>query len=273
MQSRPSFRAPVSSIFVDQHVGTPRSGSSTTSLQSAAALVAIDSFWRSFPYVAAAITCGVKASAADFVAQRRQLKKRDDSATVASSETEESSSSSKKIDLRRNIAYILYGSLYQGMAQEFIYNHLYPRVFGAGSSPSVVVAKVLFDSAVQTVFVTLPLAYTAKAIIFKYSFKEAMRRYIDDIKNHGLLKKYWSLWAPVNLFVFSIVPVHWRVSTMAFVSFFWLIILSSIASRQRPAPAPKPLVSFDEDDDAVDLGTEDVEDCILVDGQTCNIDG
>jgi hypothetical protein len=95
-----------------------------------------------------------------------------------------------------------------------------------------------------------PIAYISKALIYRYSFKEAFRRYKEDIQEHGLLTKYFSLWFPVQCLTFSVVPEHFRVTFIACVSFFWLIILSSIASKSR------------EEDE-----------CSLVDGVTCNIDG
>lgn len=135
------------------------------------------------------------------------------------------------------------------MAQEFVYNHLYPKWFGYGTSPVVVLTKVLFDLLIQTTLVTLPIAYLTKAVIYRYSFREAMRRYVDDIVRHGLLTKYFFLWGPVQCLTFSIVPEHLRVTFIALVSFFWLIVLSTIASR-----------------------TPDTE-CSLEDGLTCNVDG
>ena len=53
------------------------STSSTTRLNNSAAAVAMmDAFWKNSPYTAAALICGIKASLADFVAQKRQYKKR-----------------------------------------------------------------------------------------------------------------------------------------------------------------------------------------------------
>jgi hypothetical protein len=231
---------------------------SKTRLQSAflsTAVATLDTFWKTSPYAVAAVTCGFKASAADIVAQKRQYKQRADElkeeARVRDLNKEEKQE--MKTDLQRNVAYILYGALYQGLAQEFIYNHLYPVLFGAGTDIRTVLSKVLFDLLIQTTIVTLPIAYMSKALIYRYSFREAFRRYIDDIKNHGLLVKYFSLWGPVQCITFSIIPEHFRVTFIACVSFFWLIILSSIASKT-------PITGGDDE-------------CSLVDGQTCNIDG
>ena len=183
-----------------------------------------NSFWKSQPYTAAAVVCGIKASAADFVAQRRNYRKR-----VATDEEVDTETS--KFSIQRNLAYIFYGSIYQGLAQEYIYNHIYPVLFGAGTNFATVLSKVMFDMLLQTPLVTLPIAYMSKAVIYRYSFREAFHQYINDIRNQKLLAKYWMLWAPVMSITFSIVPEHYRVTFVAMVSFFWLIILSSIANK------------------------------------------
>lgn len=220
---------------------------------------AADHFWRNSPYLAAALTCGVKASAADLVAQRRQeaANTSDDDGAAAAVAEVAISSAPPRMDLKRNFAYIVYGSVYQGMAQEYIYNHLYPVFFGSGTDVLTVLSKVLFDLLVQTTLVTLPIAYMSKAIIYRYSFREAIRRYLDDIRNHGLLTKYFLLWGPVQCLTFSIVPEHFRVTFIACISFFWLIILSTIASK---TPVVGKVVSADKE-------------CLLEDGQTCRIEG
>jgi hypothetical protein len=59
----------------------PSTSSSTTTTttrlnNSAVAVAMMDAFWKNSPYTAAALICGIKASLADFVAQKRQYKKR-----------------------------------------------------------------------------------------------------------------------------------------------------------------------------------------------------
>ena len=220
------------------------------------AAAAADAFWKNSPYTAAAVVCGIKASAADFVAQRRHYKKRiksgEDLDVVMNEDGSLSVKELEKVNLQRNMAYILYGSMYQGLAQEFIYNHIYPALFGAGTDLVTVASKVMFNMIFQTTLVTLPIAYMSKAMIFRYSLKEAFRRYIDDIKHHKLLVKFYMLWLPVMSLAFSIIPEHFQVTFIAMVSFFWLIILSSIANKA-------PIIQDEE--------------CTLVDGNTCNIDG
>lgn len=237
-----------------QHV-RPRQKS--VKLQSAltSVLSNVNAFWIDAPYAAAALTCGVKASAADLVAQRRQFRKEQDDQNeeLESENASAVTSEAPKADLQRNLAYLIYGALYQGMTQEFVYNHIYPSLFGTGTDPVTVLTKVSFDLLIQTTILTLPIAYLSKAVIYRYGFKEAIRRYVDDIRNHGLLLKYFALWGPVQCLTFSIIPEHFRVTFIALVSFFWLIILSSIASK---TPVH-----------------QEAAECPLEDGQTCHLDG
>ena len=167
------------------------------------------------------------------------------------------------------------------MGQELIYNHLYSAWFGSGTGPAIVAAKVAFDLLIQTTLLTLPVAYLTKAAIFRYSFAEGLRRYWEDITTHGLLIKYFALWGPVQCLTFSVVPEQFRIGFVAAVSFFWLIILSSISAKPRKAdlkasesPTKSPLVQFDGiDDDDLSAATDGDDECLLADGYTCSIDG
>jgi protein Mpv17 len=209
------------------------------------AFLTVENFYITSPYVAAAITCGVKASAADFVAQKRQIRKRE----------EVTGSVKTTFQSARNVAFLIYGALYQGVAQEFIYNDLYPMWFGTSSMPLIVLKKTAFDVFVQTPLLTLPIAYFFKAIVFQHSPIEAIRRYVEDVTKKGLLQKYVLLWAPVQCLTFSVVPPHLRISFIAFVSFFWLIIFSSVSGKRQ------------------EINAKESDTCDLVDGTTCNIDG
>jgi hypothetical protein len=191
-----------------------------TSLQStfAVATVAALEFSKTQPFLTAAIVCGTKAAAADVVAQQRQLRLMN---------------SKSKLDKRRIVSFCVYGAFYQGMAQEFIYNNVYTSLFGAETTVRVVLTKVLFDAFFHNALLCLPMAYLTKAFIYRFSVGEALRRYADDVKSHGLLIKYYSIWMPVNFMIFTIVPTHLRITVMAMISFFWMIILSTISSRAR----------------------------------------
>uniref|UniRef100_A0A7S4MGE0 Uncharacterized protein n=1 Tax=Odontella aurita TaxID=265563 RepID=A0A7S4MGE0_9STRA len=205
-----------------------RAGSDTdpTSLISSASFSTIASvintFYRTSPLLAAFLTCGANASAADIVAQKR--------ASIVAADPNNENKHCRPIEKRRTLAFLLYGGLYQGVAQEFLYNRFLPKLFGVGTAPPAVIGKVLFDMLVLTPFLCLPVAYLVKSMVYQRPLSDAWERYSYDVREAGLLKKFWCLWGPVQCLTFGIVPEHFRVSFVSSVSFFWLIVLSTISS-------------------------------------------
>lgn len=165
----------------------PRGGSSevTNTVLKSSLISAIDSFYQNFPLASAFFTCGVKASAADAVAQKAAQKQ------AAKDRSEEEAVSPFSFQKKRNFAFLMYGGMYQGIAQEIIFNEVFPILFGQGTDVFTVASKVLFDSLVVTPLVCLPVAYVVKSVIFQYSLKEAFNRYYTDVTQNGLLFKYW----------------------------------------------------------------------------------
>ena len=69
--------------------------------------------------------CGLKASAADFVAQKRQNRKKSSKQPTTTEEEAEqvegsksSSEASSRFDRRRNLGFLIYGSAYQGASKK-----------------------------------------------------------------------------------------------------------------------------------------------------------
>ncbi|GMI00278.1 hypothetical protein TrST_g3117 [Triparma strigata] len=178
----------------------------------------LNAFFKNYPYLSSFIATGMKASLADAFAQKTE--------PVTSKR-----SPGKKFSVPRNLTFLLYGGLYQGCAQYYIYNRVFPFLFGAGSSPLQVTMKVVSDLLLVTPFLCLPSMYLMKAIVFQYSFKEAFRKYIYDIREHRVVKKYWAIWGPTQYLTFGFIPEHLRIVFIASVSFFWLIILSRLTAK------------------------------------------
>lgn len=187
----------------------------------------IDSFYQTQPYLSAFVTCSVKASAADLVAQKQDD---GDSKALNNNDVDD------RVDIRRNIGFLLYGGLYQGMVQEYLYNTWFPSVFGDSTNLITVLEQVMLDMIILSPFLCLPVAYLVKASIAKdQSLPDGLQRYVDHVQQQGLLFKYWALWAPVQCLTFGVIPQHLRIVFTAFVSFFWLMILSTISSRAEEA--------------------------------------
>lgn len=190
------------------------------SFETSAMLTALDSFYQTQPYQAAFLTCSVKASAADFLTQKRTL----------DSEREEQSS----VDIQRNVAFLVYGGLYQGICQEFIFGTLFPKIFGTDTSLYSVIEQVAMDMLVLTPLLCLPAAYLVKASMSEgESFQQGLEKYWNHVQQEGLLVKYWMLWVPVQSITFSVCPLHLRIPFIAAVSFVWLQILSFISSTEE----------------------------------------
>ena len=187
----------------------------------------IGTFFKNYPYISSFLVTGMKGSFADAVAQ----------ISASSSSSDNDIENDNKFDILRNIAFIMYAGGYQGCAQYFIYNKLFPVWFGAGSQLTTVMKKVAFDLLVLTPTLCLPCAYLTKATIFNgiglRSLKEGLKNYWHDVKYKGLVFKYWMLWGPVQSVTFSVIPAHFRIAFIAVISFFWLIILSAISSTPK----------------------------------------
>jgi protein Mpv17 len=207
----------------------------------------VDAFYHTQPYAAAFLTCSVKASAADWVAQSQSQTNEDDAgASISGGQSTEAKFvkvvqsgsqsaeplESKYWDFNRNLAFWLYGGLYQGMIQEFLYNTVFPAIFGESTSWMTVLEQVATDMVVLTPFICLPVAYLVKASIAPdSSLLQGLQKYVQHVRHEGLLLRYWSLWTPVSILTFGVVPHHLRIPFIAFVSFFWLIILSNVSAK------------------------------------------
>lgn len=201
----------------------PRGGASeaTPMLSSTnlhALLSGVDTFFRTSPYAAAFLTAGSKAASADLVAQVRARESKD----------------SAKVDMKRNIAFLLYGGLYTGCVCEWLYNYLFPILFGTESTPIVALKKTLMDLFIVCPFFTLPLSYVIKALMFRDPVRDALQKCWVDVTQNHLLTNYWVIWFPVQILVFTVIPAHYRVGFCQLVSFLWLVILSTISNRASP---------------------------------------
>jgi hypothetical protein len=210
--------------FVPAMRGMGKPTFTTTSLKAfdiAGTTSAIDAFYHTQPYAAAFMTCSFKASAADLVVQRQN----DDDVSEKNKPLD--------FDFQRNVGFLLYGGIYQGCVQEYLYNNIFPSVFGDSQSWLTVVEQVAVDMIVLTPFMCLPVAYMTKSLIaVDENIVDGLRKYVSHVQNEGLLLRYWSIWAPVQVLTFGFVPSHLRIPFIAFVSFFWLMILSNISSQK-----------------------------------------
>jgi len=175
--------------------------------------VGVAKFYKASPLIAGFLTASTKAAFADSMAQYRDV-------------------CTTKFDVRRNIAMVLYSGTVLGMLCSIMYNKVFPLLFAGTLDPLTLAVKMtLFDGFINAPLIWLPPAYIAQALIYKYPKREAIQKYITDVKENGLLTKYWSVWLPCSFTNFLFVPAHFRVAFVAAVSFFWMIILSLVANK------------------------------------------
>lgn len=151
-------------------------------------------------------------------------------AACADSLAQYSDANTTKFSFRRNLSMMLYSGFILGMLCEVMYNNIFPRMF-SGVGIARAIKCTLFDGFINAPLIWLPPAYIAKAVVYRYPKREGLQKYIVDVKHNGLLKKYWSLWLPMSMINFLIIPAHFRIAFVAAVSFFWMIILSIVANN------------------------------------------
>jgi protein Mpv17 len=129
--------------------------------------------------------------------------------------------------------------------QEFLYAGLFPAWFPSSDWQSIV-SQVALDMTFFTVCLCLPVAYIFKTLFMMSNesaaasgppalgwemVQTALRKYKGDVQERGLLLKYWATWIPAQSINFSVVPQHYRVAFVAFVSFFWMFVLSTTSAQ------------------------------------------
>lgn len=110
-------------------------------------------YFEKHPFIVDFIICGVKASAADAITQRhemRLLKRGDELSRGNSNNSNEYEKTINHFDWPRNISFIIYGGVYQGDVQEMIFNHLYPYLFGDNHDFKSVFPTVLVNNLFTT---------------------------------------------------------------------------------------------------------------------------
>ena len=167
---------------------TTTTSSSLSMSSSATTLQHVSDFYQNFPIQAAVLTCGVKASVADTVAQIKSqaslLQSKTASVVKKSNKTDNNMSSNSNnnnniiqnfnLDLnyfnfwegRRNLAYVLYGGIYIGLMSYLEYSYVFPSLFGYEKTIQILVEKVLFDNFFVAPFIWLPPAYIIKAWVY-----------------------------------------------------------------------------------------------------------
>jgi hypothetical protein len=224
------------------------------------AMSTIGAFYQNQPYAAAFVTSAVKGVAADLVVAQRsasssrrrqqqqqqqqqlqqQMHQEQEPLTTRGDSTLLQQEDSSSLAMKRNMVTLIYSGIYQGMAMEFVYNTLFPKLFGAS-----ILLKVFVSMFVVSPFLGFPLAYLVKAGVFRHhSAMGAMQQYWHDVRHEGLLKTYWMVWIPLQTVAFALVPQHFRTTFITGVSFCWMIIFSSMSAKEQQQQNASPPLSL-----------------------------
>eukprot|EP01047_Picozoa_sp_COSAG01_P016931 COSAG01_NODE_883_length_12927_cov_10.710789_4_plen_200_part_00 len=124
------------------------------------------STYRRHPYSASFVTCCLKGALADIVAQTAQLEGSSrDPPAEGSSQQVAAAAGPAEYSPRRTALFALWSGAYCGSAQHYIFNVLFSRVFGAGTSVGVALSKACADSFVATPLLGIPIYYACKPLI------------------------------------------------------------------------------------------------------------
>lgn len=201
-----------------QYHGVSSPPSPSLSALPVPSIVGVATFYKTWPLLAGFLTASTKGAIADRLAQCRDVY-------------------TTKYDWKRNISMALYSGTILGITCEIMYNRIFPVLFGVATAEkfnlSRVIKMTLFDGFINAPLVWLPPAYITQALVYQYPIREAIKKYMNDIKEKGLLTKYWSLWLPMTTINFAIIPSHFRILFVACISFFWMIILSIVANNDQ----------------------------------------
>jgi len=150
--------------------------STISSCDAHPAISAINHFYKKNRFKGAFLTCSIKGCSADLVAQyiagkkkERQLREEESKFTaidnalsklnpIKKTRGGDIEGTSWKFDLRRCLIFLIYGGLYQGCAQEYIYNDILP-ILGTGTDVKTVAKKVVLDMAFISPLICIPSKY------------------------------------------------------------------------------------------------------------------
>ena len=153
------------------------STSTISSCEAHSAISAINHFYKKNRFKGAFLTCSIKGCSADLVAQyiagkKKERIQREEESKVTAIDNALSKlnpikktrggdiieGKSWKFDHRRSLIFLLYGGLYQGCAQEYIYNDILP-ILGTGTDVKTVAKKVVLDMAFISPLICIPSKY------------------------------------------------------------------------------------------------------------------
>lgn len=136
-----------------------------------------------------------------------------------------------QINLNRVLAFAVFGALYLGMVGHYKYAVIYPALFGVSKTASAVAVKVIFDLFLNGPLVYFPIYFIIKGFFAGKGPVDALTDFFT-VKGRNLVLRYWVVWTPVEVAMWTFVPPNLRVPFLSLVSLIWTIVLSTLSFRQ-----------------------------------------
>lgn len=166
------------------------------------------SLCKAFPFAMSFTICGVKGCLADLFCQ-----------TIVERR--------ERVDTKRTLGMTLFSGSYCGMAQHFVFNVAFTKIFGVCTKLPTAISKTVTDAFVHAPLFYLP-TYLAYDELMRFGSLSGMPdRIAKDL--YGTWSAYMKVWPAVCMGLFTIVPVELRITCLATVSLVWLVVLSAVA--------------------------------------------
>jgi Mpv17 / PMP22 family len=129
---------------------------------------------------------------------------------------------------KRSLVFGAFGLLYQGMVQYAIVNLFWEKLF-PGNSRKAVVSKICGMNLLADPLFFMPTFYIFKEVMATGSLGMAtVKAALLGYKANCLLdwRNSWMVWFPGHAVTYGVMPSHKRIPWMAFLSFFYMCVLS-----------------------------------------------
>ena len=129
---------------------------------------------------------------------------------------------------KRTLVFGLFGFVYQGMVQYAIVNGVWEKVF-PGTSRRAVISKICAMNLLSDPILFMPTFYIFQQTLASGSLTwSTIQTALWAYKGNCLVdwRNSWMVWFPGHAVTYGIMPKHKRIPWMAFLSFFYMCILS-----------------------------------------------
>jgi protein Mpv17 len=128
---------------------------------------------------------------------------------------------------KRSLLFAAFGFLYQGCAQYALVNHGWERLF-PGNSKKNVISKICGMNLLSDPLLFMPTFYIFKETLTSGFTMATIKAALLSYKGNCLVdwRNSWLIWFPGHAVTYGVMAKHKRIPWIAFLSFFYMVILS-----------------------------------------------